>query len=151
MTKRIELFSILAFALVLTGCGLVSGGGGRPVMGIATTSLPGAVMGVSYSATLQAIGGKAPYTWSMSGAMPAGVAFNSNGIIAGTPTALGTTSFTVQVTDSSSPQLSAQLPLSITVNPVLSIGTTLLPSGIIGNAYKTKLKAVGGTPPVTWN
>jgi hypothetical protein len=150
MTKRIELFSILAFALVLTGCGLVSGGGGRPVMGIATTSLPGAVMGVSYSATLQAIGGKAPYTWSMSGAMPAGVAFNSNGIIAGTPTALGTTSFTVQVTDSSSPQLTAQLPLSITVNPVLSITTTLLPSGIIGSPYKTKLKASGGTPPVSW-
>jgi hypothetical protein len=150
MTKRIELFSILALALVLTGCGMVSGGSGRPVMGIATTSLPSAVQGVSYSTTLQAIGGKAPYTWSMAGAMPTGVGFNSNGSIAGTPTALGTSSFSVQVTDSSSPQLSAQLPLSITVNPVLSITTPLLPSGLIGNAYKTKLKSSGGTPPVSW-
>jgi hypothetical protein len=151
MTKRIELFSILALALVLTGCGL-AGGSGRPVMGVATTSLPGAVMGVSYSATLQAIGGKAPYTWSMTtGAMPPGVAFNNSGNITGTPTALGTSSFAVQVSDSSNPQLSAQLPLSITVNPVLSITTTLLPSGIIGNAYKTKLKSSGGVPPVSWS
>lgn len=147
--KRLELFSILALALVFEGC---SGGGGRPVMGISTTSLPGAVMGVSYNATLQAIGGKAPYTWSVTtGALPAGFAFNSGGAISGTPTALGTSPFTVQVSDSSSPQLSAQLPLSITVNPVLSIATTILPNGTTGNAYKTKLKATGGVPPVTWN
>jgi large repetitive protein len=147
MIKRLKLFSVFALGLVLAGCG--SMGGGRPVMGVATTSLPGAVVGVSYSATLQAIGGKAPYTWSITGAMPTGVAFNSNGSIAGTPMALGTSSFTVQVSDSSG--LSAQLPLSITVNPVLSIATTLLPSGTIGSAYKTKLKASGGTPPVTWS
>ncbi|HKF20091.1 MAG TPA: putative Ig domain-containing protein [Candidatus Angelobacter sp.] len=150
MTKRIELFSILALALVFTGCGLVNGGGGRPVMGISTTSLPSAVQGMAYSAALQAIGGKAPYTWSMSGTMPTGVVFNSNGNIAGTPTALGTSSFSVQVTDSSSPQLTAQLPLSITVNPVLSITTTLLPSGLTGNSYKTKLKSNGGVSPVSW-
>lgn len=148
MIERLKFFSVLALALVLYGCS----SGGQPVMGVATTSLPGAVMGVSYSATLQAIGGKAPYTWSVAtGAMPAGFAFSSNGNIAGTPTSLGTSSFTVRVSDSSSPQLSAQLPLSITVNPVLSISTTLLPSGIIGSAYKTKLKATGGVPPVTWS
>jgi hypothetical protein len=149
MIKRLKLFSVLSFALVFTGCGSLGGGGGRPVMGISTTSLPGAVMGVPYNATLQAIGGKTPYTWSVTGAMPAGITFNSNGIIAGTPTALGTSPFTVQVSDSSG--LSAQLPLSITVNPVLSIATVLLPSGVTGNAYKTKLKANGGTPPVTWS
>ena len=146
--KRLELLSILALALVFNGCG----SGGRPVMGVATTSLPSAVMGVSYNATLQAIGGKAPYTWSMvTGALPAGFAFSSSGAIAGTPTALGTSSFTVHVSDSSSPQLSAQLPLSITVNPVLSITTTLLPSGLIGSAYSAKLKSSGGVPPVTWS
>ncbi len=148
MMKRLELLSVLAVALVLQGCS----SGGRPVMGVATTSLPSAVMGVSYNATLQAIGGKAPYTWSVTtGALPVGFAFSGNGNIAGTPTALGTSSFTVQVLDSGSPQLSAQLPLSITVNPVLSITTTLLPSGMIGSAYKTKLKASGGVPPVTWS
>jgi Putative Ig domain len=146
--KRLELLSILALALVLNGCS----NGGQPVMGVATTSLPGAVMGVSYSATLQAIGGKAPYKWSVvTGALPQGFAFSSNGNIAGTPTALGTSSFTVQVSDSNSPQLSAQLPLSITVNPVLSITTTLLPSGMIGSAYKTKLKSSGGVLPVSWS
>jgi Putative Ig domain len=146
--KRLELFSILVLAIVLEGC---SGGGGQPVMGISTTSLPGAVVGVSYTAALQAIGGKAPYTWSVTtGALPAGFAFSSGGMISGTPTALGTSPFTVQVSDSSSPKLSAQLPLSITVNPVLSIATIVLPNGTTGNAYKTKLKAAGGVPPVSW-
>lgn len=148
MTKQIELLSVLALALVLNGCS----NGGQPVMGVATTSLPSAVMGVSYNATLQAIGGKAPYTWSVvTGALPAGFAANSSGAITGTPTALGTSSFTVQVSDSGSPQLSAQLPLSITVNPVLSITTTQLPNGTAGSAYKAKLKSSGGVPPVSWS
>lgn len=148
MTKRLELLSILALALVFHGCS----SGGRPVIGIATTSLPGAVTGVSYNTTLQAIGGKAPYSWSMvTGALPTGFAFSHDGNIAGTATALGTSSFTVQVSDSSSPQLSAQLPLSITVNPVLSIDTTVLPNGAVGSTYKAKLKSSGGVPPVTWS
>jgi large repetitive protein len=148
MKKLLELLSFLALTFLLHGCG----SSGRPVMGIITTSLPGAVTGVSYNATLQAIGGKAPYTWTIvTGALPPGFAFSSSGVITGTPAALGTSSFTVQASDSSSPQLSAQLPLSITVNPVLSITTTTLPSGTTGSAYKAKLKSSGGVPPVTWS
>jgi len=148
MKNRLELLLILALTLLLHGCG----SSGRPVIGVITTSLPGAVTGVSYNATLQAIGGKAPYTWTVvTGALPQGFAFSSSGVITGTPAALGTSSFTVQASDSSSPQLSAQLPLSITVNPVLSITTTTLPSGTTGSAYKAKLKSSGGVPPVTWS
>jgi len=148
MKNRLELLLILALTLLLHGCG----SSGRPVIGVITTSLPGAVTGVSYNATLQAIGGKAPYTWTVvTGALPPGFAFSSSGVITGTPAALGTSSFTVQASDSSSPQLSAQLPLSITVNPVLSITTTTLPSGTTGSAYKAKLKSSGGVPPVTWS
>ncbi|WP_368855719.1 putative Ig domain-containing protein, partial [Proteus mirabilis] len=42
----------------------------------------------------------------------------STGIIGGTPTAAGTTSFTVRVTDNAS---SAQADLSITVSPTLTL------------------------------
>jgi hypothetical protein len=71
-------------------------------LSIATTSLPGGSIGASYTATLQAAGGTAPYTWAIStGSLPAGLTLNgSTGVISGTPTAAGSNTFTVQVTDS---------------------------------------------------
>ena len=146
--RRLEVLSIFALALALGGCS----SSGKPVMAVATTSLKSAVIGQSYSATLEAIGGKGPYSWSLvTGTLPSGLAFRTDGTIAGTPTDLGTSSFTVQASDSGSPLLSAQIPLSITVNSVLSIATTILPSGTINTGYKTKLKASGGTSPYTWS
>jgi hypothetical protein len=89
---------------------------GTPVA-IATKSLPGGNVGTAYSQTLTAAGGTSPYTWSLTSGstLPAGLALSSNGIISGTPTAPGTTSFTVKVTDSSSPAQTAQATLSITI------------------------------------
>lgn len=71
---------------------------------VATTSLPGAQVGVSYSVQLQASGGTPPYTWSMaSGSLPAGLTLSSSGVISGTPLTAGSASFTVQCTDSGAP------------------------------------------------
>src|SRR6266702_1028218 len=67
---------------------------------VTTNSLPGATVGVPYSATLTADGGLPPYTWSViSGALPTGLSLDSAGNITGTPTAIGTFNFTVQVVD----------------------------------------------------
>jgi len=84
---------------------------------ITTTSLPGGVHGSAYSATLKASGGKTPYTWSISaGSLPAGLTLSaSTGVISGTPTTAGTSNFTVRVTDSESPTVSATKALSITI------------------------------------
>ena len=70
-------------------------------LSITTASLPGGNIGVAYSATLVAAGGTTPYTWSITaGTLPAGLTLNgSTGVISGTPTAAGSSSFTVQVTD----------------------------------------------------
>src|SRR5262249_10843973 len=83
--------------------GSVSGSTGLTVrsgpLTITTTALPGARVGVAYSATLTATGGTPPYTWSIaSGTLPAGLTLTSAGVISGTPTAIGTSSFTVKVT-----------------------------------------------------
>jgi hypothetical protein len=59
-------------------------------LNITTSSLPLGTVGVIYSATLTALGGAAPLTWSVTGALPAGLSFNtSTAIITGTPLASG--------------------------------------------------------------
>ena len=73
-----------------------------PPFSITTTSLPGATVGSPYSATVTAIGGTAPYRWSIgNGALPSGLSLDpSTGAISGTATAAGTASFVVDAADS---------------------------------------------------
>ncbi len=91
---------------------------GTPIanLTITTTSLSGATQGQPYSQTLSATGGKSPYNWSISsGNLPAGLGLSSSGTISGKPTIAGTSTFTVRVTDNSTPQQSATKQLSIVV------------------------------------
>ena len=67
---------------------------------ITTTNLPQGQQGAAYSEVFAATGGTTPYTWKVSaGTPPAGIAMNANGDFAGMPTAAGTFSFAVTVTD----------------------------------------------------
>ncbi|MFZ7102469.1 MAG: putative Ig domain-containing protein [Peptococcaceae bacterium] len=65
---------------------------------IMTVFLPFGVLGASYSAEIEAEG-KTPITFTVSaGGLPAGLGLNAvTGVISGTPTAAGTSTFTVQV------------------------------------------------------
>ncbi len=121
---------------------------------ITTTSLMNAVIGASYNAPLSASGGIPPYAWSVaSGTLPLGLSLNPTGVISGTPTALGTSTFTLKVTDSELMPATQTVALSITVNnpAPLVITTTSLPNGSINVAYFQSLVATGGTPPYTWS
>jgi hypothetical protein len=120
---------------------------------ITSTTLPGAQVGASYSATLGASGGTPAYTWSISsGSLPAGLALSSAGVISGTPTSSGTANFTVQVADSGSPAQTQTASLSITVTATrLAITTTSLAAGEDGTAYSATLAASGGTPGYVWS
>ncbi len=70
---------------------------------ITTTNVPQGEQGQAYSAVFAATGGTTPYSWKISaGTAPAGIAMNANGDLAGVPTAAGTFSFTVKVTDAAS-------------------------------------------------
>jgi hypothetical protein len=127
---------------------------GAPV--ISTMSLPSGNQGSPYSATVNATGGVAPYTWSISsGALPTGLSLGSsttNSVtISGTPTTQGPFNFTIKVTDSSG--ASGTQALSITINAPLplAVATTSLPNGVLNAAYpSTVLEASGGVPPFTW-
>jgi Putative Ig domain len=72
-----------------------------PPMQITTGSLADGQLQTVYSATLQATGGTAPYTWSLfSGPLPNGLTLSSSsGTISGTPTVAGLFNFTIQVRD----------------------------------------------------
>jgi hypothetical protein len=72
---------------------------------VITSPLPPAKLGLPYSQTLTASGGTPPYVWSVvNGAPPNGIALSpSAGVLSGTPTQSGTVTFTVMVTDSTTP------------------------------------------------
>jgi hypothetical protein len=81
---------------------------------ILTSSVARAEIGNTYSQALDASGGTQPYSWrTVSGTIPAGLKFSPDGQISGTPTAAGTFSFAVSVTDSRS--LTAEKTYSLTV------------------------------------
>ncbi len=128
-------------------------------LSISTNSLPNGQLTVPYSQPLAATGGVLPYTWALasgSGAFPAGLGVNSStGVISGTPSGtLGTSTFTVQVTDSSPgiAPLSVKKTFTISIGLTLSITTLSLPSGTTGVAYpSTPIVASGGTAPYTWS
>jgi len=91
--------------------------GSTTALAITTISLPNGTVGQVYSQSLAASGGTLPYTWSLaSGTLPAGLSLNAGtGTIAGTPTAVGTADFTVQVRDSANPAATVTKALSITI------------------------------------
>jgi hypothetical protein len=69
-------------------------------------------VGNFFTTTFRAVNGTAPYTWS--GALPAGLTLRSSGLVLGTPTALGTHTFQVTVTDATG--ATATGTFSLTVN-----------------------------------
>ena len=86
-----------------------------PLLAVAN-SPPNGNIGGPYDAVLTAAGGKAPYTWTVAaGALPTGLTLApSTGTITGTPNTTGSFTFTMQVTDSSAPALTAQQQFTLT-------------------------------------
>src|ERR1019366_3163248 len=95
-------------------------------------------------------GGTLPLTWTLAaGTLPASITLNSaTGLISGTPTTAGTSSFTIQVTDANGAP--ASKPFILIINPAPAITTNSLPPGTVGAAYSQIVAASGGTPPLSW-
>jgi hypothetical protein len=80
-------------------------------------------MGSPYTAQLAATGGDEAYTWSLAnGSLPSGLTLTREGVIAGLPSASGTYSFVVQVSDMSTLANTSTQTLSITI-ALLAAGT----------------------------
>jgi hypothetical protein len=71
---------------------------------VTTASLPDGTVGNAYSQILIASGGIAPYLW-VAGPLPPGLTLSQNGMISGTPTAVGTYTLSLSAVDhAASPQ-----------------------------------------------
>ncbi len=126
---------------------------------IGTASLPDGVVGKTYSATLNAYGGTAPYGWSLnSGELPLGLILGSGGVISGTVSQTsppGFYHFILRVDDWSVPRQFDTQQYSIYIDSdstpdTLTITTASLPSGVLGFYYGATLEAIGGVWPRTW-
>ncbi len=86
----------LSIAVGISG----GGGGGGETVSIVNLSLSDGFVGTAYKQTLTATGGTAPYQWQMvSGSLPLGVGFSSNGVIEGIPLRTGIYTAVIQVYD----------------------------------------------------
>jgi len=128
---------------------------GSPTISLSPATLPATTTGASYSQTLTASGGIAPYSYAPTvGALPPGLSLSANGLLSGTPTAIGTFNFTITATDSSTgsgPAVAVQA-YSLTVSsPPLSIAPGNLPTATVGVTYSQTLTTSGGTAPYTYS
>ncbi len=84
------------------------------------------------------------------GELPAGLALDDDGSLTGTVSPAATTeTFTIEVTDSSSPQLAESRTYTVRVG--LEITTTALATAFGGVEYSDTVDVRGGLPPYQWS
>jgi hypothetical protein len=124
--------------------------------GIATASLPAGAVGSPYTAKLVGQGIQSNVTYAVSsGSLPAGLTLSGDGTLSGTPTAAGSSTFTVTGTaesvDSSAPGTridSHRYAVTVTGSLTASLTRRVAEVGV---RVRTSLVAAGGTAPYVWS
>ena len=122
-----------------------------PSVTVGPATLPGGVVGSAYSQNLTASGGLGTYSYSVTGGtLPAGLSLSSAGVLSGTPSAIGTNSFTATATDTYGcsgsqtytvavagvPPVITQQPQSVTVVAAGSASFSVVASGTAPLSYQ---------------
>ena len=122
---------------------------------VASTPTMYAVPGTPYSFTFTATGTPAPTFAIASGTLPAGLTLSSAGVLSGTPTTEGTSTFTVTATNSQGSATSASSSITVSSKPVFSAyaapdATVDMPyryTFSVGSASAATITASAGTLP----
>ena len=105
---------------------------------------------VAFSQQLTAAGGNAPYVFTVSsGSLPGGVTLSTNGLLAGTVTAVGNFAFTIRATDRSGCAGVQGYSVS-SMCPSLYLAPATLRSAVVGVAYSQPVALSGGTGPFVY-
>ena len=147
--RAMMVASCLVSLVMLSGCGV--GTSQQPVQRptITTVSVPNGVMDVPYLEEIQASGGVAPFTWTVSaGALPhnliLGGSTTNTVTISGTPdTVMQRAAFSIRVTDSANRSASH----SYTVSVLLEPDPATITPGSMEFVCVARLVAGGCTPP----
>ena len=132
------------------GTQIVSLTGAAATVTLAPTSLNSGQVDVSYTQTLAASGGSAPYAFAVTqGSLPAGLGLSSSGIISGTPSSAGAFSFTVTATSAETIVGSKMYSLTV-APPTVTLTPTRLPAAQVNLAYGQALTANDGTAPYSY-
>src|SRR5207302_1303669 len=123
-----------------------------PTIILSPTAMPAAQAGVSYSQTITASAGTAPYsnfTVIPANGLPAGLTLTAGGVLSGMPTAVGTFNFTVPAADSSTgagaPYTGSQGYALVVNAPAIVLNPSTLTSAQAGVSYSQTISASGGT------
>jgi len=122
----------------------------QAVLTISPTTLPNGTVSAPYSQALSVTGATGGTTWAVtSGALPAGLTLApSTGLISGTPTTAGGSTFTVQVTDSLSQ--TGQRTYSLNIDGAAVISPPTLPNATINTPYSQTFTIIGSSG-YTWS
>jgi uncharacterized protein (TIGR03437 family) len=113
-------------------------------------ALPNAAVNQAYSQTLTTTGATGNVTFSLqSGSLPAGLTLTPTGLLSGTPSVIGTSTFTVRAVDSANMTITRELTLTV-ANPTVSFTTNTLPSGTVNQSYNQPLAVSGGAGPYSF-
>jgi len=124
------------------------------LLDIQPVNLPAGTVGILYSAILTTSGGVSPYSYAVTaGAIPAGLSFNPNGTLSGTPVAAGNFNFTITATDSSGAPGPYSASRAYTVSiaaPTIELDPVTLPNATFGVAYSQTITADGSIAPYSF-
>ena len=124
---------------------------------VAPASPPAGAVNYAYPGfTFSASGGSPRYTWTAAGTLPPGLTLGTDGSLSGTPTQIGTFSFSVTPTDSAqTPAKGPALPVQVMINaapPLVLNASPGPPPGVDGAVYGPfNFNATGGLPPLQWS
>ncbi len=117
------------------------------VPAITTTILPSGKVTVPYSEQIARTSGDAPFTWSIAaGGLPDGLSLGNDGMVSGTPTTIGTNTFTVRVADQQGDSDEQALTIAIEPEPNTEtfvfnpIDDAYLESGVLNNNTLLKIE-----------
>jgi hypothetical protein len=114
--------------------------------------LPEGAVGQFYNLTFTASGGAAPYTFDVNGGSPpTGLTLAADGILSGTPRAMGTFDFVVRARDAEGAYGQRMYTQFIKGVVVVNPTDTDLPEGAVGQFYNLTFTASGGVAPYTFD